>query len=94
MTSLGEQAGGIASAAARILLERKQRTDWSDRDLAETLGWSKNTVQRYLHSEWVMPLDAFYRLSQLLDLDPRNVLTEAETRAQAADDEDPATRSP
>ena len=82
MASLGVQAGGIASAAARILLERKNRTDWSDREIAATLGWSRNTVQRYLHGERAIPLDAFYRLSLLLDLDPRSVLTEAEARVQ------------
>ena len=63
MVALPAQAGGVASAAARVLLERKNRTDWSNRQLNESLGWSRNTVDRYLHGEGVMPLDAFYCLS-------------------------------
>jgi plasmid maintenance system antidote protein VapI len=70
MVALSEQAGGIASAAARILLERKNRTEWTNHQLADSLGWSRNTVDRYLHGERAMPLDAFYRLGRLLDLDP------------------------
>lgn len=84
MVALSEQAGGIASAAARILLERKNRTDWSNRQLADSLGWSRNTVDRYLRGERAMPLDAFYRLSRLLDLDPVRVLREAERKIAAA----------
>jgi transcriptional regulator with XRE-family HTH domain len=84
MVTLSEQAGGIASAAARLLLERKNGTDWSNRQLADSLGWSRNTVDRYLHGERAMPLDAFYRLSRLLDLDPVRVLREAEQRTSDA----------
>ena len=85
MVALPVQAGGVASAAARILLERKNQTDWSNRQLAESLGWSRNTVDRYLHGERVMPLDAFYCLSQLLELDPARVLQIATTQIAATD---------
>ena len=57
MVSLTVQAGGVASAAARVLLERKNQTDWSNRQLAESVGWSRNTIDRYLHGERVIPLD-------------------------------------
>jgi hypothetical protein len=60
MVALPVQARGVASAAARVLLERKNQTNWSNRQLAESLGWSRNTADRYLHGERVMPLDAFY----------------------------------
>ena len=84
MVALSEKASGVASAAARILLERKNETDWSNRQLAHSLGWSRNTVDRYLHGERDMPLDAFYRLSHLLGLDPVRVLREAERKIAAA----------
>ena len=85
MVALTAQAGGIASAAARVLLERKNQTDWSNRQLAESLGWSRNTVDRYLNGERVMPLDAFYSLSQSLDLDPARVLQIATAQIAATD---------
>ena len=90
MVALREQASGVASVAARILLERKNRTEWSNRQLAEALGWSRNTVDRYLHGERIMPLDAFYCLSLLLRLDPASVLREA--TIQIADAELPLTK--
>ena len=85
MVALPAQAGGVASAAARILLERKNQTDWSNRQLAESLGWSRNTIDRYLHGERVMPLDAFYCLSQLLGLDPVGVLRAATVQITATE---------
>jgi transcriptional regulator with XRE-family HTH domain len=84
MVALHAQAGGVASAAARILLERKNQTDWSNRQLAASLGWSRNTVDRYLRGERIMPIDAFYSLSRRLELDPACVLREAAAGIAAA----------
>ncbi len=85
MVAFKVQAGGVASAAARIMLERKHQTTWTNRQLAEALGWSRNTVDRYLHGERVMPLDAFYCLSRLLGLDPALVLADAAALIAAAE---------
>jgi cyanate lyase len=92
MVALLVQTGGVALAAARVLLERKNQTDWSNRQLADSLGWSRNLVDRYLHGQRVVPLDAFYCLSELLELDPARVLQIA-TAQIAATDRSPAPAS-
>jgi transcriptional regulator with XRE-family HTH domain len=85
MVASSQQARAVAFAAARILLERKNQADWSNRQISEALGWSHNTVDRYLHGDRPMPLDAFYCLTRLLQLDPSRVLRDAEAAIATAD---------